>query len=377
MTVNINIGSGDGKSASNVYDDGGNKVQESGPPPEFATDEDPDEAMDSDADPDADPSAEAPEGDPEASGMDDPGMDPEADADPSAGAPEGDDSTEDISGEVDGGDERIAQLANDYDISELIKALALAAESSDMTEGMNYGELPEALQKKIDEKKNEHKEEPEKEVTEHGEEDKDEEVSEHGEEDKKDEDEDDEKVDHGCGDTYAEETSTEATGALDHSEAAVGDHGISTLQARVADLEAELARQKRIVREKEISDFVETVFDSGKLVEGVVPKVDLVRFMETLNSKNTVNFSEQGKASQFDFFKTVLEKLPSMVSFEELATQHSAPPTKKRTSMPSVDGFVFDERQAELHEKAMNYAEEKGVDFTTAIKAVFTEAESN
>lgn len=393
MTVNINIGtgSGDGKDSKEVYDSTGGKVQETGAAPaakmEYGMEEDDEadssleeETSDMDMDPEgADPDAEGEDDDmggeedaPE-DGEDDPDMDTE---DPTA-EDEGAD-TEDISGDVDGADERIAQLASEYDITELIKALAMAAESSNMTEQMNYSELPEGLRKHMESKGHSEEDEDEEKTSEHAEEHEDEDedeekTSEHAEEH---EDEEDEKVDHSCGDTYAEEPDKKATGALKYSEKAVRDHGTDELRTRVAELEAELAHQKKVIREKEISDFVEGVYTSGKLVEGVVGKTDLVRFMETLNAKNSVNFSEKGKVSQFEFFKEVLTNLPSMVSFTEQATPASAPPKKTTHRTPSVDGFVCDPAQAELHDKALSYAEDHGVDFATAIKAVITEAES-
>ena len=163
------------------------------------------------------------------------------------------------------------------------------------------------------------------------------------------------------------ETPSEATGTLDHSEEAMGVQG-KNLGARVAELEEELARHKKMIREKEISDFCEGVYGSGKLTEQIVSKTDLVRFMETLNSKNTVNFSESGKASQFDFFKGVLESLPSMVSFEELATPASEPKKSSKQVAPSADGYVYDPSTADLHAQALEYSEEKGCDYLTAVK---------
>ena len=145
------------------------------------------------------------------------------------------------------------------------------------------------------------------------------------------------------------------------------------LAAKVAELEEELASQRRLMRQKEITDFCEKLYDGGKLTEQVAPISDLVRFMETLNAKNSVNFSEGGKASQFDFMKGVLNNLPAMVSFTEQATLASAPTKKAKTHTPSADGYVYDERNAEVHARAMSYSEEKGVDYMSAIKFVMNE----
>ena len=145
------------------------------------------------------------------------------------------------------------------------------------------------------------------------------------------------------------------------------------LATKVAELEEELASQRRLMRQKEITDFCEKLYDGGKLTEQVAPISDLVRFMETLNAKNNVNFSEGGKASQFDFMKGVLNNLPAMVSFSEVATQSSAPSKKAKAPTPSADGYVYDERNTEIHTKAVSYSEEKGVDYMSALKFVMSE----
>jgi hypothetical protein len=129
------------------------------------------------------------------------------------------------------------------------------------------------------------------------------------------------------------------------------------------------------MREKEIGDFCETLYTEAKLTEQIVPKTDLVRFMETLNSKNSVNFSEAGKTSQFDFFKGVLQNLPSMVSFEEMATAASSPNKGKKVVQPSASGYVYDPSTADVHFQALAYSEDKGVDYTTALKEIIIQNE--
>lgn len=146
------------------------------------------------------------------------------------------------------------------------------------------------------------------------------------------------------------------------------------LAEKVAQLEEELAAQRRLMRQKEITDFCETLYTKGQLTQQVAPKGDLVRFMETLNSKNTVNFSEAGKATQFDFMKSVLENLPAMVSFEEVAPQATAP-KKPKAVKPNADGYVYDQKNAEIHAKAVEYSEKNGTDYMSAIKFVLDNEE--
>ena len=144
------------------------------------------------------------------------------------------------------------------------------------------------------------------------------------------------------------------------------------LAVKVAELEEELAAQRRLMRQKEITDFCEGLYGGGKLTEQIVPISDLSRFMETLNAKNNVNFSEAGKATQFDFMKGMLEKLPAMVSFSEVATPASAP-KKAKAQRPNADGYVYDERNADIHAKAVEYAEANRTDYMSALKLVLND----
>jgi hypothetical protein len=241
------------------------------------------------------------------------GMDQEG-GDAGAGADSGD--VEDVSGSDD--EEVASDLASKYTEEQLILALyQISQGSSEMNEGyMGYSEHQ-------------------------------------GEEDEEgDEDEDEEKEKEGDNSDYSE---------------------ADPLVAKVAQLEEELASQRRLMRQKEISDFCEGLYSDGKLTQSVAPKGDLVRFMETLNPKNSVNFSETGKVSQFDFMKKVLENLPNMVSFGEVVTPASAP-ARPKAPKPDASGYVYDEKNAGVHAKALDYSEKNGVDYMSALKLVIDEA---
>ena len=402
MTVNINIGGG----KPSVYDDSGNQVDETGAPAdykmEYADDEEKEEMA-----PEADAEAPEAEGEGDDMGLEDEGGEEEAPTEEEAPAEEGmgdeegegeepakEEGEEDISGEMEDNDKKIASLAAEYEEDELFQALALKKQASSMMEKdmSSYGEMPEGLKKHMEEKegKEEDKEEDKEEEADHAEEvvdnaeekeeeKKEEEKADHAEEKEEDEEEEEkkktdmaEKVKEELREEasdHAEEAAPLATESLDHSEVAIGDQSIDNLNARVAELEEELNKQRKLAREKEISSFAEGLYESGKLTEQVVPKGDLVRFMETLNHKNSVNFSETGKASQFDFMRGVLESLPSMVSFEEFATPSSAP-NKSKSVEPNASGYAYDPNTANVHADALSYAEENNCDYLTAVKFV-------
>jgi chemotaxis protein histidine kinase CheA len=392
MTVNINIGGG----KPTVYDDSGNEVSETGAPAdyqmEYADDEEEKEEMAPEASGEEESDdmgleEEGGEEAPEASGdMEMPEKEEEGGEEPA-----GEEGEEDISGEMEDNDKKIASLAAEYEEDELFQALALKKQATSMMENdMSYAEAEG--EKKEEEKKEEadHAEEvvdnaedkmEEKEEEEKKEEEADhsEEVVDNAEEHKEEEKEEEEEEKSDMAEEvkeekketadHAEEAAPLATESLDHSEAAIGDQSIDSLNARVAELEEELNKQRKLAREKEISSFAEGLYESGKLTEQVVPKGDLVRFMETLNHKNSVNFSETGKASQFDFMRGVLESLPSMVSFEEFATPASAPKQSKSVE-PNASGYAYDPNTADVHADALSYAEENGCDYLTAVKFV-------
>lgn len=394
MTVNINIGGG----KPTVYDDSGNEVSETGAPAdyqmEYADDEEEKEEMAPEASGEEESDdmgleEEGGEEAPEASSEEE-----EAPAEEEGGEePAGEEGEEDISGEMEDNDKKIASLAAEYEEDELFQALALKKQATSMMENdMSYAEAEEKKEEEEEEEKKEEADHAE-EVVDNAEEKKEEEVSDNAEEtpeakeeaktDMAEEEKEEEKEEEEEKSDMAEEVKEEkketadhaeeaaplATESLDHGEAAIGDQSIDTLNARVAELEEELNKQRKLAREKEISSFAEGLYESGKLTEQVVPKGDLVRFMETLNHKNSVNFSETGKASQFDFMRGVLESLPSMVSFEEFATPASAPKQSKSVE-PNASGYAYDPNTANVHADALSYAEENGCDYLTAVKFV-------
>jgi len=403
MTVNINIGGG--KPA--VYDDSGNEVSETGAPAdykmEYADDEEdmsPEASMEEEGDDmglEEDGADEAPEASTEEKEEEAPAEEGMDDLEEEGEEPAKEEGEEDISGEIEDNDKKIASLAAEYDEDELFQALALKKQAGSMMEkGMSsYGEMPEGLKKHMEEKEGKKEDDDEeKEEADHAEEVVDnakekEEKKEEKEtteantnmaEEEDEEDEEDEKKESDIAEKvkekkkeksadHAEEAAPVATESLDHGEPAIGDQSVDNLNARVAELEEELNKQRKLAREKEISSFAEGLYESGKLTEQVVPKGDLVRFMETLNHKNSVNFSETGKASQFDFMRGVLDSLPSMVSFEEFATPSSAP--KKSMSVePNASGYAYDPNTANVHADALSYAEENECDYLTAVKFV-------
>jgi hypothetical protein len=253
--------------------------------------------------------------------------------------------TEDLSGEMDDEDDEIAELAANYTHQQLYQALQLQKEAKASLGGSSdFGEMGDGEEDE-DEDKPAKKFPPKK--------------NDKGEDDEEDIDEEATK----------EFAASCKSKNYEEDEDSDDDGDISSLKERVQQLEEELMKQKRLAREKEVSDFCESLYSQGKLTEKIVNRKDLSKFLVTLNSKNSVNFSEGGKQSQYRFMKSLLKRLPGVVSFNEIATPSSAP-KKPKSSMPEADGYSYDSQSLDTHNKAMNYAETHGVDYVTALKHV-------
>lgn len=394
MHVTINVGgSGEGgKNPENIalYDDGGNQMSPDGVPTSFMED---DMSMYSSQPEYADEEEEFPDleggDDAEAPPTDD-SMEDEAPVDPEADAPEGEDEApedqltddsmeeeapvDDISDETDDDDEKVNQLAANYSALELAKALMIQKQSSDMMESdnmsdmdtQNFAEAEAGADSEPDSEPDEDKDDSAEYAEDDGADDAEDKTPQMFKKKKKGEAEDDESSEYGCGGEkkYSEDEDDddeESTESESESES-------STLKERVAQLEKELAEQRKMAREKEISDFCEKIYQGGKLTEQIVPKNDLVRFMTTLNGKNSVNFSESGRKSQFDFFSDVLCNLPQLVNFSEVAPEATAP--KRKSPQAPANGFAYDNSNLDIHAKALEFSEAKGVDYITALKSV-------
>lgn len=288
-----------------------------------------------------------------------PGMDEDPDSDPAADPADplaaedtsgstddidenldSDTEAEDISGDMEDEDDEIAELAANYTHKQLYDALQLQKEAKASLGGPS-------------------------------------DFSEYDKQPFKKENPDDEDVDEEATKEFAAECSAEDTKEYadkpDDDDAddpeGEGKSDISSLKERVQQLEEELMKQKRMAREKEVSDFCEALYSQGKLTEKIVNRTDLSKFLVTLNSKNAVNFSEGGKQSQFKFMKSLLKKLPGVVSFKEVATPKTAP-AQAKAMKPEADGYSYDNQSMDTHKKALSYAETHGVDYVTALKTI-------
>lgn len=138
----------------------------------------------------------------------------------------------------------------------------------------------------------------------------------------------------------------------------------SELTSRLAELEAanarlvqEKAQAERAAHRSHLSEFAESLFDTGRLTPAVIDAEELVDYMEGLEY-GTLEFAEGESAATK--LMDLLAALPSQVSFAEVA-----PFNKEELPVETLDP----------HEQALRLAKEEGIDYAEALKKTLFTAE--
>lgn len=117
-------------------------------------------------------------------------------------------------------------------------------------------------------------------------------------------------------------------------------------QAKVAELQSELRRS-------EIEDFIEGIYDSGRLTEEIISEEELLEYMEKIDG-GYVNFAEG--ESPLTPLMNILERLPLAVCFSEVA---------KDSDFEIEEDFS---EEMSPHDKALKIMEDSGMEYTEALK---------
>ena len=136
----------------------------------------------------------------------------------------------------------------------------------------------------------------------------------------------------------------------------------------IADLKAQLLKVETEKRQAEYNSFCEKLGD--KLLP--VDKDLVIGFMDICRNTGSYEFSEGKKENTLEKFKDFLERnLKKQVEFGEIATKEKASnKPSKRVSEFEKKGFIVNEEQSELHEKALNYSEKHNVSYEVAVQKV-------
>jgi hypothetical protein len=139
-------------------------------------------------------------------------------------------------------------------------------------------------------------------------------------------------------------------------------------------LEQDLEKANRKIKEAGFKSFIDE--HKEKLPPAV--RIGLVEFMSTLSEEVTVEFSEgekdqkkEVKASPLEFFKRFIAKLPDQVEFKEIApgSQDKGGSANRKTKDFDY-GMPVDEEAAQLHKKALDFAEKNKVSYEEAVLAI-------
>lgn len=136
---------------------------------------------------------------------------------------------------------------------------------------------------------------------------------------------------------------------------------LETLRARVAELEAEIARRER---EAEAAAYCERLEREGRLPPGLRPVAEAL--LAQLPEDASIAFGEE-KASPAALVRKLLDGLPQVVEFGELAPE-GRPEATPAPEAPA--GYAVDPEGARLHAEALAYMQEHGCDYVQAVLAV-------
>ncbi len=146
--------------------------------------------------------------------------------------------------------------------------------------------------------------------------------------------------------------------------------------AAFAEREAELnAREQALIERERQAHRAECIeFVEGLVAAGKVPpaqKSGLIDFMTELGHTDVVAFGEGDdklEATQLQFMQNFLQGLPEVVAFGEHSSGEDEAGIDVTVHVPA--GFEVNKEKAELHARAVAFAEEHKVDYITAVKAV-------
>ena len=136
---------------------------------------------------------------------------------------------------------------------------------------------------------------------------------------------------------------------------------LAQMRKQMAEMRAELAEHKQ----KQYSQTAEKLYSEGKLTEGIVPKAELVALFQRLDSNATgvFAFSETNKSTALEFVQGMLERLPAVVTFGEMAKQGEGKKGVVKDAEPIKPMYTEnDEAASKQYAEIVAYCEAKGYD---------------
>lgn len=149
----------------------------------------------------------------------------------------------------------------------------------------------------------------------------------------------------------------------------MSDAEVKKREAELAAREAAFAEKEKASRKRDNAIFLDGLIAAGKFLPAARDRT--LAFMERLDAAEVVAFAEgdDGKKTELDEFKRLLEQTPKLVEFSELAKPETS--NAETAAFAAPDGFSVDPTGAQLHAKALDYQRtHPGTDYMAAVKAV-------
>ena len=144
---------------------------------------------------------------------------------------------------------------------------------------------------------------------------------------------------------------------------------LNTQAAAFAEREKKLQAQEAQAKRAGVGAFVEGLVKDGRLLPR--DQAPLVEFMAAVDDEAVIEFAdgdEQKKTPRGQWLREFLARLPKQVDYAEHAKAGDDRPAAGSVAAPH--GYSVDPARAELHAKALAYAETNKCDYVTAITAV-------
>lgn len=144
---------------------------------------------------------------------------------------------------------------------------------------------------------------------------------------------------------------------------------LAVREKALADREKKLAEQERAAERREFAEWTAAQVASGRLLPAeAAPVTELLLSLPGGQELAFGEGDEAAKKAPRAILQDLVTALPARVEFAELAAADGKAAPARRYRAP--EGYDVDPRQAELHGRALAYAETHKVDYEVALAAV-------
>lgn len=166
---------------------------------------------------------------------------------------------------------------------------------------------------------------------------------------------------------YAE---SEEVSDVDKAELARRERELAEREQRIQTQEQSFAEREAKQRRADHAARVDKLVDAGRVLPR--DRDGLIEFLEAQDGEAVVEFGEGSgavKTPAREWFLEFLEHLPKAVDYAERGADKDTG-TAAAARLDVADGYEVDPKTAELHARALAYAEQHNTDIVTAVRAV-------